>query len=129
MATEPFGKRVRDRRIHEGLSQEELAEKVRISRNYLSQIERGQATNLSLQVVDRINEVLGLKTEAKAGTGDGEQQLPPGLAEYARLVDLSPDDIAMLARLQYRGRQPTTPRDWAILYNIIRATLGSMDQE
>ena len=42
-----FGGMVRDRRRAEKLSQSELAGQVEISRNYLSQIERGEATNLS----------------------------------------------------------------------------------
>jgi ribosome-binding protein aMBF1 (putative translation factor) len=54
-----FGQQVRARRRQEKLSQEELAQRVQISRNYLSQIERGQSTNLSWQVRQRINAVLG----------------------------------------------------------------------
>jgi len=41
-----FGGMVRDRRRAEKLSQSELAGQVEISRNYLSQIERGEATNI-----------------------------------------------------------------------------------
>ncbi len=63
METDDFGKKVRDRRREEKLSQEELAQRVGISRNYLSQIERGQATNLSWQVMERLTSVLGLKQE------------------------------------------------------------------
>ena len=37
-----FGDNVRKRRCEEGLSQEKLAQTVGISRNYLSQIERGE---------------------------------------------------------------------------------------
>jgi transcriptional regulator with XRE-family HTH domain len=47
MEINEFGKQVRERRTEEKLSQEKLAQAVGISRNYLSQIERGQATNLS----------------------------------------------------------------------------------
>jgi len=59
METDDFGKKVRDRRREEKLSQEELAQRVGISRNYLSQIERGQATNLSWQVMERLTSTLG----------------------------------------------------------------------
>jgi hypothetical protein len=31
----------------------------------------------------------------------------------------------MLARLQYRGQQPTTPEKWELLYNVIKVTVGS----
>ena len=55
-----FSHRVRERRLADGLSQEDLAERAGISRNYLSQIERGVSTNLSQSVVRRISEALGL---------------------------------------------------------------------
>ena len=123
METDDFGKKVRDRRREEKLSQEELAQQVRISRNYLSQIERGQATNLSWQVMERLTSVLGLKQE-QTGTLEAMADLPPSLAEFAKTADLPPDDVLMLARLKYRGQQPTTPEKWELLYNVIKMTVG-----
>lgn len=116
-----FGKKVRERRVEEGLSQEKLAQAVGISRNYLSQIERGQATNLSWQVMNHLTSVLGL-TEQE-GT-DSEMVLPVSLAEFAKTAGLPPDDVLMLARLKYRGQQPTTPEKWELLYNVIKMTVG-----
>lgn len=116
-----FGKKVRERRVEEGLSQEKLAQAVGISRNYLSQIERGQATNLSWQVMDHLTSVLGLKQQE--GT-DSEMVLPASLADFAKTAGLPPDDVLMLARLKYRGQQPTTPDKWELLYNVIKMTVG-----
>lgn len=117
-----FGPRVRDRREKEGRSQEELAKDVGISRNYLSQIERGVATNMSWQVVHRLTATLGLGSESLE-----EQQnwsrLPAGLAEFARKADLPPGDMEMLARIQYRGKQPSTPTEWEMLYKAIKIAL------
>jgi transcriptional regulator with XRE-family HTH domain len=125
MATESFGKRIRERRIQEGLSQDELAQHTGISRNYLSQIEREQATNLSWQVMERLATALGLKLEAETEPEIAEEQLPEGLREFARTAKLPPADVAMLARLQYRGRQPRTPEQWQIIYSVIKtATQG-----
>lgn len=118
-----FGKRVRDRRVEEGLSQEKLAQGVGISRNYLSQIERGQATNISWHVMERLTSVLGLKGE-QVGTISEMVDLPPSLAEFAKTANLPPDDVVMLARLKYRGQQPTTPDKWELLYNVIKMTVG-----
>ncbi|MGI0492953.1 helix-turn-helix domain-containing protein [Alkalinema pantanalense CENA528] len=120
---EDFGKLVRDRRRQEKLSQEELAQQVGISRNYLSQIERGQATNLSWQVREKISAVLGLKDTAEAG-GEVEESLPQSLLEFAQAAQLPPDDVQMLANLKYRGQQPTTPEKWEFLYNVIKMTVG-----
>ena len=116
-----FGQRVRDRREKEGWSQEGLAKKVGISRNYLSQIERGVATNLSWQVVNRLAAALGLET---TGEQRNWSNLPPGLADFARKADVPQADIEMLARIRYRGRQPSTPAEWEMLYKAIKIALG-----
>ena len=120
MEMDEFGKKVRERRVEEGLSQEKLAQAVGISRNYLSQIERGQATNLSWQVVERLTSVLGLKEQET----QSDTILPSSLAQFAKTAELPPDDIFMLAHLKYRGQQPDTPEKWELLYNVIKMTVG-----
>lgn len=119
-----FAKRVRDRRIEERLSQQELADQIGISRNYLSQIERGQATNLSWQVREKLSAVLGLKAEPAPSSTIDATELPPSLVEFANKANLPPDDVVMLARLKYRGQQPTSPEKWELLYNVIKMTVG-----
>lgn len=118
-----FAQRVRDRRIQEGLSQQELADKIGISRNYLSQIERGQATNLSWQLRERLASVLGLQTAPAPIPTKELSDLPPSLVEFAQKANLPPDDVLMLARLKYRGQQPSSPEKWELLYNVIRMTV------
>lgn len=118
-----FGKQVRDRRIQEGWSQEELAQKIGISRNYLSQIERGQSTNLSWQVREQMSSLLGLKADGVEEAIEAID-IPPSLAEFAQSAHLPPDDVQMLARLKYRGKQPTTAEKWELLYNVIKMTAG-----
>jgi transcriptional regulator with XRE-family HTH domain len=119
-----FGKKVRDRRLQEGLSQEELAQKVGISRNYLSQIERGQSTNLSWQVMERLTSTLGLQGEQRPLPEFDLAELPPSLAAFAQTAQLPPDDVLMLAQLKYRGQQPTSPEKWELLYNVIKMTVS-----
>ena len=116
-----FGDRVRERREAEGLSQEELAQEVGLSRNYLSQIERGRATNLSFEVVRRISERLGLPVHEGAGPGS----VPESLRRFADEAGLPPADVAMLARIEYRGRRPETPEQWRVLYSTIKAMTGN----
>ncbi len=118
-----FGHQVRNRRKQENLSQEELAIQVGISRNYLSQIERGQATNLSWQLRDKLSSILGLKEEIEDAIAE-TNDLPASLVEFAKSAKLPPDDVQMLARLKYRGKQPTTPDKWELLYNVIKMTTG-----
>ncbi|NET52656.1 MAG: helix-turn-helix transcriptional regulator [Merismopedia sp. SIO2A8] len=124
MDTGEFGQAVKQRRKQEKMSQQVLADKVGISRNYLSQIERGQATNLSWQLRQRLTEVLGLQEEEPSAASQ-ENDYPPGLVEFAEKANLPPDDVAMLSKLQYRGQQPTTPEKWELLYNVIKVTIGS----
>ena len=54
-----FGKAVRRLRTERGFSQEKFALKARISRTYMSEIERG-ATMVSLESIARIAKALGL---------------------------------------------------------------------
>lgn len=118
-----FGLQVRDRRKQEKLSQGDLAEQVEISRNYLSQIERGEATNLSWKVRQRLCEVLGLAVDGIESNTE-LQGLPESLLACATRLKLPSDDVQMLANLKYRGKQPDTPEKWEMLYNVIKLTIG-----
>ncbi len=118
-----FGLQVRDRRKQEKLSQGDLAQQVEISRNYLSQIERGEATNLSWKVRQRLCEVLGLAVDGVEASDD-LQGLPESLLACATRLKLPSDDVQMLANLKYRGKQPDTPEKWEMLYNVIKLTIG-----
>jgi len=62
MSLERFGENVRTERKNQGYSQADLADKVGISRTYLSQIEQGRAQNLSLRLAQRLSTVLGIKS-------------------------------------------------------------------
>ncbi|MDX2240045.1 MAG: helix-turn-helix transcriptional regulator [Leptolyngbyaceae cyanobacterium bins.302] len=124
MEPEDFGRQIRERRREEGLSQEELATQVGISRNYLSQIERGQANNLSWHVRECLASALGISDGKPDRMVSEDLKLPPGLKEFAQEKKLPHDDIQMLANLKYRGRQPDTKEKWELLYNVIKMTTG-----
>jgi transcriptional regulator with XRE-family HTH domain len=55
-----FGRAVRKRRRELDLSQEQLAERADLHRNYISDIERGER-NLSLENIQKIARSLGMK--------------------------------------------------------------------
>ncbi|WP_263835073.1 helix-turn-helix domain-containing protein [Salinibacter sp.] len=129
MSLERFGENVRRERKNQGYSQADLAEKVDISRTYLSQIEQGRAQNLSLRLAERLSTVLGITSpyqeENKEGE-KGEEDIPQSLREFAEQDDLPPGDVQMLARIEYRGDKPQDPQQWRILYNVIKtASEGS----
>lgn len=110
-----FGSQVRKYRTEKGLSQEELAEQVGISRNYLSQIERGVSTNLSLEVAKKLSETLGLLLEEPQ-----IHQIPDSLRQLAEEDDLGPSEIRILAGIEYRGQRPETVEEWRLLHLAIK---------
>ncbi len=56
-----YGEMVAAVRSRRGMSQTEVAEMMGVSRNYLSQIERGEADNLSLNIAAKIVWILGVR--------------------------------------------------------------------
>jgi len=54
-----LGKRIQKRRKDKGLTQEELAEKIKVSRAYMGFIEQGRNTP-SLEVLEKISKVLNI---------------------------------------------------------------------
>jgi transcriptional regulator with XRE-family HTH domain len=58
-----FGKRVRELRLKEGLSQEKLAFRCGIHRNYMGSVERGER-NIALRNIDAIARELGVTLSA-----------------------------------------------------------------
>lgn len=111
-----FGSQVRQRRIAKELSQEELAERVGISRNYLSQIERGVSTNLSLEVARKLSEELGILLEEPQ-----IRNIPDSLRQLAEEDNLGPREVQTLAGIEYRGRRPQTVEEWRLLHLAIQA--------
>lgn len=124
MIDETFAIKVRQERILQNLSQSELAKRAGISRTYLSQIERGESINLSWQVRKSLADELGIPVEQSSTNTEGLNNLPEGLEQFASEKHLPEADIAMLARLEYRGRKPTTPEQWKILYGLIKSVIG-----
>lgn len=124
-----FGEAVKRRRMEDGMSQEELADRVGISRTYISLLERGQATNLSWSVVSKLNTILGIKVaspgeevSAEGLTDEERQRMPISLKDFIAnsKVPIALDDQRMLLNLVYRGQQPTTEDEWRILFNMIK---------
>ncbi|MCS3632095.1 transcriptional regulator with XRE-family HTH domain [Salinibacter ruber] len=128
MSLDRFGENVRRERKNQGYSQADLAEKVDISRTYLSQIEQGRAQNLSLRLAQRLSTVLGIKSPYQEDDEDqekDEEDIPQSLREFAEEDGLPPEDVRMLAGIEYRGERPQDPQQWRILYNVIKTASES----
>ena len=120
MDVEAFGKKVRDKRADQRWSQEELAKRIGISRTYLSQIERGVAQNPSWRLIEQLTTILGLSPSEVFGQKHEWSELPPGLSEFARKADVSPENVEMLSKIHYGGQRPTRSRDWELIYKVIK---------
>lgn len=57
-----FGKRVREERLKQNLSQEELAEKAEVHRTYIGMIERAEK-NITLQNIEKIAKALRISLD------------------------------------------------------------------
>lgn len=57
---EKFGKRIREERLNQGLSQEELASRAGVHRTYIGMIERAEK-NITLESIEKIAKALRLK--------------------------------------------------------------------
>lgn len=57
-----FGMRIRELRLRENISQEELAWRCQLSKNYVSDVERGKR-NVSLKAIEQFAKGLGVKVE------------------------------------------------------------------
>lgn len=121
-----LGERVRAYREALGYTPSDLAKKSGVSRSYLYQVESGASSPtqeklsaLATALGVAITDLLGIAS-AESASGD----VPDSLMEYARHAHLPPTDVAMLANIRYRGKQPTTVDGWRALYSIIKATAG-----
>ncbi len=57
---EKFGEKVREERLKQGMSQEELGARARVHRTYIGMIERAEK-NITLENIEKIAKALGIK--------------------------------------------------------------------
>jgi len=124
MDAKELGRQVLMRRKELELTQGELAEQAGISRNYVSLIERGEARNVSVNVLHELATVLGTTPAELSGqSGWTDTLIPPALREFAIDKDLSFGIVDRLARLPMRGKEPQTAEEWEQLYVLVRSYL------
>lgn len=116
-----LGREVSRRRLLLGLSQKELAQRANFSRNYLSLIERGEAQNISTNILSQLGVALGATpAELMREAREDETRIPPALRELARREKLSFEVVDKLAQIPRRGQEPKSTEDWARLYNLLK---------
>jgi transcriptional regulator with XRE-family HTH domain len=128
MDAKELGRQVLARRQEKGLSQTELAERAGISRNYVSLIERGEATNISMKVINLLAETLETPSSELIGVTK-RVMISPSLAEFGRNQDLPYLIIEKLAMIPRRGKEPTTLSEWLNLYEAIKPYLDQREKK
>jgi transcriptional regulator with XRE-family HTH domain len=124
MNSRELGHLVSDRRKELHMSQAELAQRARLSRNYISLIERGLARNASTKVLNQLAVALGVKVGKLFGQPEVETALiPPTLREFALEKGLSYDVVDRMSRIPLRGREPRTVEEWEALYAAVHEYL------
>jgi transcriptional regulator with XRE-family HTH domain len=122
------GRRIRELRERQDLSLSEVARRAQISKAYLSQIEHGESTHPSYEVIVRLGTALGVSVSHLTGRPavwePGELDgLPAALRSFAEEADLPEPDVSMLAKIHFRGKRPKHPDDWAHIYETIKRTI------
>jgi len=116
-------------RLERQLSISELASKAGLSKGYLSQLERGDASNPSMEALRKLASALDVALSVFLGeeteSGKESYRLPKSLLAFAEKAreqgkPVTAKDLEMLSRVQYRGRHPSKPEDWAYLYETIK---------
>lgn len=118
MNAQELGHQVQAKRKEKNLSQTELGELAGVSRNYISLIERGEANNISMNVINQLAVALG----ASPAELTGEISLitiPPSLREFGIQKNLSYEVVDKLARIPRRGKEPKSTEEWEALYQAI----------
>src|SRR2546422_194256 len=108
-----LGQRVRKFREAAGLSLSQLAKESNVSRSYLYQVESGESSPTEEKLM-AIARALGVSFSDLLGVNDEPTNVPESLQQFADEVHLPPDDVRMLLRINYRGRQPRSSEAWRI---------------
>jgi len=139
MAT--VGERIKQVREAKGWTQERLADEAKISRGFLSEVEK-HGKNISLDLLLRVANALGASV-AYLATGEGSQPgerkpvvIPPELSEaaeelhlaYPETLDLLEAYNSVIARRSNRLKATMSVKDWkdlhAALKNVIKRVYG-----
>ena len=139
MAT--VGERIKQVREARGWTQERLADEAKISRGFLSEVEK-HGKNISLDLLLRVANALGASV-AYLATGEGSQPgerkpvvIPPELSEaaeelhlaYPETLDLLEAYNSVIARRSNRLKATMSVKDWkdlhAALKNVIKRVYG-----
>lgn len=127
MDANELGRQVFQKRKEKGLSQTELSKIVGISRNYVSQIERGEARGISMRILNQLAVALGASIAELYGE-TSQITIPTALREFGIENNLSYEVIDKLAHIPKRGKEPKSVKEWQELYTAIIPFIEGAEQ-
>jgi transcriptional regulator with XRE-family HTH domain len=128
MDSKELGRLTMKRRKELKLSQEDVAVRAGLSRNYISLIERGETPNVSVNVLNRLALALDTTPAWLSGQTDATDILIPAtLREFGRTEGLSFEVVERLARIPRRGQEPQTVEQWRKVWKVVKPYLEEAD--
>ena len=124
-----LGQTIRSLRLGKGWSLSELAEQSGVSKAYISDLENGNAGKPNIQYVYSVatalevtlDELLGeSKPKSQRAERRKSEDLPPGLLELQQELDLTTEDVELLADMNFRGHRPRDKEGWRFLLEALR---------
>ncbi|MCU1287420.1 MAG: transcriptional regulator, family [Acidobacteriales bacterium] len=125
---EKLGQTIRFLRQGKGWTLSDLSDKSGVSKAYISDLENAAAGKPNIQYAYAIavalevtiDELLENAKPKQPRSKRKETDLPPGLAELQRELNLSETDVEMLAQINFRGSRPKDKEGWRFLLEAIK---------
>lgn len=127
------GERLKSFRARAGMDVPELAGASGVSKAYIWQIESGRRKTPSGEMLLRLAEALDVSVSELLGAKEADEGgAPPAKAPKAlqafvrkkgRALGMTPEDVEVLRRIQYRGRRPRNAADWELIYAFLKRIL------
>jgi len=124
-----LGATIRFLRQGRGWTLGDLAHESGVSKAYVSDLENGVAGKPNIQYAFNVAVALDVTLDqllkgATATEPRAErrvvEELPPGLADLQRELQLSDDEVEMLAKVNFRGNRPKDMEGWRFVLQAIR---------
>ncbi len=135
-----LAEKLRKLRTDNGMSLDDVAEKAKISKTYLWELERDTtgakkpSADVLLRIANALSTTLAVLLSLETvQVEDRSVELPPSLREFqARMskqkTPLSSGDLRDLAVTKFRGAQPQTADEWHQLYLFLMNTVRRRDK-